>query len=221
VVRAIKGRRTDYRPMVSRLCRGSNPADVVAALLDIFPFEVLYVADLDAILDQGNNLRTLEGIRRRFPGLAIWADTGIASSEELSAWQGLGLGQAVIGSESVTDPALAEAWDEQTILSLDFHGDRFIGPQALHADASLWPRRVIAMTLARVGADLGPDLERLDELISRSPGREIFAAGGVRHIEDLEAISSHGAAGVLLASALHDGRLDHSALAGWAGSAPG
>ena len=70
-----------------------------------------------------------------------------------------------------------------------------------------WPERVIAMTLARVGAGAGPDLERLKALRVIAPGKRLYAAGGVRGPDDLRDLRALGCAGVLVASALHDGRL--------------
>ncbi|NJD36244.1 MAG: histidine biosynthesis protein [Betaproteobacteria bacterium] len=221
VVRAVRGDRASYRPMLTTLCPGSAPVDVVAALLDLYPFDHLYIADLDSIQGCGDNLAVIESIHRRFPGLDIWADTGIASVAGLVKWQARELGTAVIGSESVSAHEFSAGIRDPAVLSLDFRGDRFIGPAALLSDVSLWPGRIIAMTLARVGAGLGPDLERLSELIKRAKGREIYSAGGVRHAADLDALARCGAAGVLLASALHDGILGHAELARWTRSEPG
>ena len=72
---------------------------------------------------------------------------------------------------------------------------------------SLWPRRVIVMTLGAVGGGLGPDLDRLRTILELAGDRQVFAAGGVRDSTDLEALAALGCAGVLVASALHDGRL--------------
>ena len=47
------------------------------------------------------------------------------------------------------------------VLSLDFRGDAFQGPEEILAEPDLWPRRIIVMTLARVGSGAGPDLARL------------------------------------------------------------
>ena len=75
------------------------------------------------------------------------------------------------------------------------------------ADSSLWPSRVVVMTLDRVGANAGPDIERLKDIVSRAQGRRIYAAGGVRDRADLDAIRKIGVAGVLVASALHSGKI--------------
>jgi phosphoribosylformimino-5-aminoimidazole carboxamide ribotide isomerase len=44
-------------------------------------------------------------------------------------------------------------------------------------------------------------------LAARQPACRIYAAGGVRCVEDLQNVKAAGAAGALLATALHDGRI--------------
>ncbi len=73
------------------------------------------------------------------------------------------------------------------------------------------------MTLARVGAGQGPDYERLAGIIARAGGRRVHAAGGVRDAGDLHRLAEMGVAGVLLASALHDGRLSRADIAAFTG----
>ena len=72
------------------------------------------------------------------------------------------------------------------------------------------------MTLARVGSGEGPDLARLRQIMVKNPGRRLYAAGGVRDLDDLKGLNDAGAAGVLVASALHDGRIGPDALAHFA-----
>jgi len=72
---------------------------------------------------------------------------------------------------------------------------------------SLWPERVIVMTLERVGADSGPDLDTLREVQARSSATRLIGAGGIRHAADLALAGAAGAHAWLVASALHDGRL--------------
>ena len=61
--------------------------------------------------------------------------------------------------------------------------------------------------LARVGSGSGPPLDAVAELARALPGVEIYAGGGVRHDDDLRALEAAGAAGALVATALHEGRL--------------
>ena len=48
VVRAVRGNRHAYRPIVSQLCAGSDPLDIARALCRHCASSRLYVADLDA-----------------------------------------------------------------------------------------------------------------------------------------------------------------------------
>jgi phosphoribosylformimino-5-aminoimidazole carboxamide ribotide isomerase len=119
----------------------------------------------------------------------------------------------VTGSESVRDIAVLRASGATAILSLDYRAADFLGPPDLLDEPSLWPKHVIVMTLARVGGGAGPDLERLAIIRQRAGARRLYAAGGVRNAADLDALRDAGAAGVLVASALHDGRLSPADLA--------
>jgi phosphoribosylformimino-5-aminoimidazole carboxamide ribotide isomerase len=72
---------------------------------------------------------------------------------------------------------------------------------------SAWPEKVIVMTLAHVGSGAGPDVERLAAVRASAPGHKIYAAGGVRDVNDLIALARAGITGALVATSLHDGRL--------------
>jgi len=77
--------------------------------------------------------------------------------------------------------------------------------------ASLWPQRVIVMTLERVGSGAGPDLATMSELHRLAPGTTLVGAGGARRSEDLERAHAAGAGAWLVASALHDLQLPRQA----------
>jgi HisA/HisF family protein len=209
VVRARMGQRNLYRPIESPLSPSSDPVDVARGLLSIHPFEALYIADLDAIEKAGNNDAVLERLRQAFPGVALWVDNGIADAAGAREWLSLQSGSLVLGSESQDDPDLIRDFtnEERIILSLDFRGATFAGPDQLLADPTCWPPRLIVMTLARVGSGAGPDVERLSAISALASRRAIYAAGGVRDIADLAALKKLGIAGALVATSLHDGRL--------------
>ena len=207
VVRAQKGDRASYRPIETPLSPTSDALDVVRGLLAVYPFPTFYVADLDAIQRKGDNFPALRRIRAEFPEMSLWVDNGAADAAALDALIGRDLGAPVIGSELQSDSALIALHRNSTriVLSLDFRGDAFQGAAEILAEPALWPRRVIVMTLARVGSGVGPDLERLAAIRSIAGGREIYVAGGVRDAADLAAVEAEGAVGALIASALHDG----------------
>ncbi len=205
VVHAREGRRNDYRPLVSALCPSSRPADVLDGLLRLYPFQYCYIADLDAILGRGDHYREIAALRSAHPQLEFWVDAGLHDAARIAAWPDA-LGRSVLGSECL-DAAATCRTAANGLLSLDFRGNEFLGPPGLLADTGYWPEQLIVMTLERVGGGQGPDIERLAALRARAPEKRYYAAGGVRGPADLSALAQAGAAGVLLASALHDGRL--------------
>ena len=66
-------------------------------------------------------------------------------------------------------------------------------------------RELLVIDLARVGSRAGPPLEAVATLSAALPGVDVYAGGGVRDNGDLEALERAGAAGALVATALHDG----------------
>lgn len=209
VVHAQGGRRDSYRPIQTPLSPTSAPADVAAGLLRLAPFRRLYIADLDAIEARAPNDAAIRSIAAAVPGVELWVDNGIGDADAALAWLERWPYCLVMGSESQRDTAtIVSLRDEpRVLLSLDFRGDLFQGPAALLDDPALWPSRVIVMTLVRVGAAAGPDTERVAAIVAGAAGRAVFGAGGVRHGADIGALKSAGAAGVLVATALHNGAL--------------
>jgi phosphoribosylformimino-5-aminoimidazole carboxamide ribotide isomerase len=218
VVHAREGRRAQYAPIQSKLCSGSSPELVTEALLALHPFNTVYFADIDAIQRVGNNVGVLDHLRTLHPGIEFWVDAGIADEASLRDWMARDLGRPVIGSESLRDAEFMLAARDicsnvTPILSLDYVGEEFRGPKRLLQEPErYWPQDVLAMNLQRVGSDKGPDFALIVGLARRVPGCRVHAAGGVRSVEDLARVASDGAAGALIASALHDGRLDSAAL---------
>jgi phosphoribosylformimino-5-aminoimidazole carboxamide ribotide isomerase len=214
VVRARMGQRDRYRPLESPLAPTSDPIDVMRGLYSVYPFKTFYIADLDAIMGTGNSEAVLWRLRAEFPAAVFWVDNGVADLPSARCWLDAGLGHLVVGSESQQDTALVRhlCQHDRVILSLDFRDQAFQGPTALLREAASWPRRLIVMTLARVGSGAGPDFDRLCAIRDFAAGRKIYAAGGVRGRTDLAALKRTGIAGALVATSLHDGRLRGSDL---------
>ena len=209
VVHAHGGERDSYRPLTSCLAASAEPDEVVRGLLRLHPFRSLYIADLDAIRKQGQHSATVRALHAEHPDLDLWVDAGFASACPCGRLLGSGVGSLVLGSESQhdTDLLASLAGEPRLVLSLDYKGPTPLGPADIFARVDLWPERIIVMTLAAVGGTAGPDLARLREVLAVTSGRRVYAAGGVRSTHDLRAVRELGCAGVLVASALHDGRL--------------
>ncbi|WP_336486949.1 HisA/HisF-related TIM barrel protein [Methylobacterium nigriterrae] len=208
VVRARRGERHSYAPIETSLAKGSEPGPVAAALAGAVAARTLYLADLDAIMEGAPpDLAALEAVARACPGVTLWLDAGFAEPSAVEAVLAGGLARPVLGSESQRDTALLRALGSRAILSLDSRGAERLDPADLNARPEIWPDDVIVMSLARVGAGLGPDLDGLAAARALAPRARLYAAGGVREAADLAALRAAGAAGALVASAIHDGRI--------------
>ncbi len=210
-VRARRGDRANYQPIVTPLAPSSDPAAVAKGIARLYPFKKIYVADLDGIEGRGRNVHLVPALSRALPYAEIWIDAGTASRGAARALLAAPVTTLVIGSETLETVAvlkdiIAEAAN-RAVLSLDFRGDEFMGPPALLNDVSLWPHQVIVMTLGRVGSGEGPDLARIGEIAKRAGSRRVYAAGGIRNRLDLDAVRGTGASGALIASALHDQKI--------------
>jgi phosphoribosylformimino-5-aminoimidazole carboxamide ribotide isomerase len=213
-VRARGGRRHLYRPLSTPLCRDPDPLAVAAAYLSLYPFAVLYLADLNAIQDKGGNTAIIGALHRRFRKCEFWVDAGTASMDLAGARL-----RPVIGTETglgVAELARRRGGRHRPILSLDFGAEGYRGDPAILDRPDCWPADVIVMSLSKIGSRGGPDLPRIRSLKARAPRRRFHAGGGLRDERDLERLSLAGAAGVLVATALHERTLDGRVVAHWA-----
>ena len=209
VVRAERGRRELYRPIDTPLSASTEIAAVASGLRRLHPFSTLYVADLDAIAGKAPDEEALAALRALPDPPHLWVDAGIDDEARLAAALERPWLRPVLGSESQRDEALLRRFAHHSglVLSLDFSDTGFRGPPAILDTIELWPRTVIVMTLAKVGADAGPDFERLREIGDRAGNRAVIAAGGIRGEADLRALAGLGIAGALVATCLHGGAL--------------
>ena len=225
VVRAVAGDRANYQPIVSPLFDGCDPCAAVAGLMALHRFPVIYVADLDGIEGRGANWAVLRALGVAHPGVGFWVDSGARAVGDVAQLLDVPGAVGVIGSETGIGKAELEAiradFAGRVVISLDFRSGvsgppplapprkgegnivEFVGRPEVLEHAASWPERVIAMTLGRVGTNRGPDRAVLADIVARSAGRQVFAAGGVRDGDDLRALAGMGIAGALVSSALH------------------
>lgn len=226
VVRGVAGRRDEYRPIESILAADAKPESIGRAFVDKLRLGEAYLADLDAIAGAApawDVYRSLVDC-----GLSLWIDAGLADVErcrELTDFATLEprLKGIVAGLESLAGPArlrefLSIAGPERLIFSLDLkQGEPIRGgtgwgmmtaEEILTVALELGARRVIVLDLARVGVGEGVGTEPLCRwLRARDAAIEIIAGGGVRNRGDLASLGQTGCDAALVASALHDGRI--------------
>jgi phosphoribosylformimino-5-aminoimidazole carboxamide ribotide isomerase len=219
VVRGVGGRRDEYRPIVSKWTRSSVPLEVARALREQLGFDRFYVADLDAICRSAPHRRELRSLID--DGFQLDLDAGIRSLSDCEAVLEFPGVRAVIGLESLGTPSTLE----QIVSRLP--ASRLVFSIDLKAGTSLgtdrWPgspieiasivlgigiQNLIVLDLAAVGEGTGcPTLDLCREIRTRWPGVELMTGGGVRNEADVRLASDSGVDRVLVASALHDGRI--------------
>ena len=209
VVRAVAGRRALYRTLDTPLAQGCKPEDIARAFYSLFPFKTLYVADLDSIEGGSANVLLYQRLVESWQGSTLWIDEGsLKSSYAHHRIQSVTGSETLLnGGECLFEKNPNKMWCSE-VLSLDFRGDVFLGPQSLLEESSFWPKHVIVMSLDRVGCEAGPDLKKI-EWIKRRAGsdRNIYAAGSIRNSSDLWNLKERGVSGALLATALHNGQI--------------
>lgn len=209
VVQAVQGQRQHYRPIQSQLTDSHALLDVVAAILQVYAFDCLYIADLNAITGHASHLKLIKQAMASFPALQWWVDAGFRNDKDLQPWLDSGI-RPIIASESMPDLETYQSMRKMTtqaVLSLDFFQDGFHGPTDLQEHATLWTQPTILMSLPKVGANQGPDIEKMATIKRKLPHQQLYAAGGVRHLADIHALDQAGASGVLVASALHQKKI--------------
>lgn len=211
VVHARLGDRANYQPIESRLAAGSDPLVIARALLHHCASRRLYVADLDALSGGPPQTGVLQALARALPQVEWWLDAAFTDAPAARALcQRLDAALVpVFGSESLASREALQRCAQlpRAVLSLDRRGAQRLDPAGCWDMPQLWPRDVIVMALERVGSGAGPDLDALAQVQHRAPGARVYGAGGIRHADDLRRAQAAGAAGWLVASALHDGRL--------------
>jgi len=219
VVHAVKGRRSEYQPLKSTLCASTDPLDVALAFKAL-GFSELYVADLDAIAGKRENFSILKQIADT-AGLRLMVDAGIADLERAKKVLKSQASKIIIGTETLTNISLiAEAvklfGNEKVVVSLDLMGDRVLNrlevaaltqPLALlRTFQEAGVSQIIVLDLARVGSGEGVNVSFLKDVL-RNITVNVYVGGGVRDIEDLAELKTLGVFGVLIATALHSGKI--------------
>jgi HisA/HisF family protein len=221
VVRALAGCRSEYPPLVSRLTDSTDPVVVAEAIRAKFGWSEFYVADLDSIGARGFGPNFALYARLRAAGFHLWLDAGVRTVTDADQLADSGIARIVIGLETIDGPTewraiVQRLVSDRVVFSLDMRDGKPIASNDAWetTDALAIADRVIAdggrhvtlLDLARVGVGEGPGTESLcAQLVRRHPGIAVLVGGGIRSWDDVRRLEATGAAGVLIASALHDG----------------
>ncbi len=219
VVHAVRGKRSEYQPIQSILCKSVEPLEVAKAFKTL-GFSELYIADLDAITGGSVNFQFFKRIAKK-TGLKLMVDAGVSDLETAEKLLNCGVSKVVIGTETLQSKSfVGEAvrlfGSERVIVSLDLKGDKVLvklgfdgykSPMCfLREFKEMGVSGVIVLDLTRVGSSEGVNVDFLKKVLEAVP-MDIYVGGGVRDITDLVALKELGVSGVLVATALHSGKI--------------
>jgi len=204
-VRAVAGRREEYKPLESPYTSTADPVDLVAGLSSVFGFRLFYLADLDSIMKTGSNEATIEKLASG-TGCHFWVDGGYEYMGWLSQKQGV---TPVVATETYL------GWNGNVdlggvVVSIDVKGRSLLSPypemtiqSAITTAREANARRFIYLRLDKVGTG------DFDTVNLPQPGvsEKWYAGGGVRGVDDLEKLSKTGYSGAIVSSSLHNGSL--------------
>lgn len=231
VVRGIRGERAKYQAVISQLTASSEFSDVLGALHKGFGFTEYYIADLDALSSDGekNQLRLIaQSIKTKGAPLSFMLDAGIREVADVAKVLETGVEKVIIGTETM--PSLETLREiirtfgsNCLVVSIDTNGSKVLSlspqiakwtpPEAIREIHKTGIREFILLQLARVGTGDGLDKALIQECLTvlaqnNSSSGALIVGGGISGYEDLRWLADNGLEGALVASVLHDGRLD-------------
>ena len=223
VVHAIAGRREEYKPIKSILTKASDPLSIAIAFQNLGLRE-LYVADLNAICSRGHNLNAIGQIASQ-SRMEVMVDAGFQRADDVETYVKKGVNRIVLATETLESfEEVRKIVDRGLFVtaSIDMKGDQVVaGSREMKLPRKDLVRKfedertseIIILSLDRVGTSRGPDFESIKDVLSYATV-PVLVAGGVRNVDDISHLQKLGAAGVLLATALHKGTITKDDVAG-------
>jgi phosphoribosylformimino-5-aminoimidazole carboxamide ribotide isomerase len=231
VVHAVRGQRQHYQPVKSVLCNTSDPLAIAKAFRDRMGLNEFYIADLDAIQrhSQSRHRKIIEALIR-IDGIRIILDAGVSDIKSIRELFDMGVRKAVVGSETLCmlsslEEIPKEAVSERLVFSLDLRAGKILSRCAAlsempsmkaleHLQSAGW-QEVLLLDLMRVGSGEGVDRTLMSEARARFPRLHLLVGGGISKAGDLIELESLGVAGVLAATAFHNGAIMAQHICNW------
>ena len=210
VVRAIRGKRKSYQPITSAISSNCKPETILSAFFKLYPFKIIYIADLDAIQGNGNQSKLINKFATKYKECEFWVDAGIQQILTRKLDDMSKNIKYILGSENniaLHDYEETIKSNPSILLSLDFNENGLINNSYLLNNSSIWPKKVIVMMLHRVGSNDGVDTKHLENIVALNKNSEIYVAGGIKNYNDIKILNSKNIKGCLIATALHQQKI--------------
>jgi len=204
VVHAIAGRREEYKPLRRSVLSDKPDPYCILTSLKNMGFTSVYIADLDAIMERGDNSIVIQAaLTLNFKVLADVGRRGLRllDTDKIAY---------VIGTEYTKYPDEIGLLTGR-VISLDMYGDEVVFSNIRKKLSELFDilktiefKKILVIDLSRVGTETGINRVVISELAKIFPGK-LIVGGGVRDENDIVYLKNLGVVGVLVATAIHKG----------------
>ena len=182
----------------------------------------LHVIDLDGALKTGSNREIIESIVQKAK-VPVQIGGGVRSRADVERWMKLEVERVVLGTLAYNDAStlrqiINDYGRERIVVATDYKNGKIVTKgwtkqedlsvlDAIKRLQDLQINTVLATGVEFDGRAQGPDLATLRD-IRASTSVQILASGGVRTIDDVQALKRVGVEGVVIGRALYEGTLD-------------
>ncbi len=204
-----------------------DPAAVARQFAKLQTHE-LHIVDLDGARSGKQENHAIIAAIAAESGMSVQVGGGIRDPDDIATWLDAGVTRCVIGSLAVTEPDAVKSWlvrygRDHIVLALDANIDKDGNPlitthgwtrpsnttvyECIEGYRDLGLRHVLCTDVSRDGALAGPNIDLYANIMMRFPELQLQASGGVRNLQDLEALRERGIPAAITGRALLDGRI--------------
>jgi len=202
--------------------------EVIAARWARAGFRRVHLVDLDGAL-HGHRVHDHElGRVASVEGIRVQAGGGLRSDVAVEAALDAGADRIVLGTRAVKEPHFVSRWiarigPDRVVVALDVSlatGAPHVVTHGWTDDSTrdLWEtagtlvelglRHVLTTSVGRDGELGGPELDLYRDAVARVPELAWQASGGVRDLDDLDALARTGVSAAIVGRAFLDGHID-------------
>jgi phosphoribosylformimino-5-aminoimidazole carboxamide ribotide isomerase len=206
-----------------------NPAEV-AKMFEAAGIKRLHLVDLDGAkagaiknikvleaitaqtkleVDFSGGIKTPEAVAIVFEAGAAYAAVGsiaVKNKDLFAQWlEQYGAGKFIVGADVLDEKIKISGWLEDTGLGIyDF----------LDSMISIGVAQFFCTDISKDGAMRGPAVDLYKKIISRFPGIQLIASGGVSNMADVHALKAAGCSGAIIGKAIYEQTISLEELVG-------
>jgi phosphoribosylformimino-5-aminoimidazole carboxamide ribotide isomerase len=160
------------------------------------------------IIDFGGGIKSPEDVHIILNSGAALATVGSMAVKNAPLFEMLllqfGAEKFLLGADVKEEKIAVQGWTEQTDLHINDFLANYMGKGV---------QQFFCTDIAKDGMMQGPSTELYMALLEKHTGLQLIASGGIRHMDDVEAMKNIGMAGAIIGKAIYEGKIDLKTLA--------